>query len=47
VYCSEKLGKEKRNVTFHFVYRDRKKTVAQEAVDAEHARITSQILTMY
>lgn len=43
VYCSEKLGEGKKNVTFHFVYRDKKKTVAQEAVDAEHARITSQI----
>jgi phenylalanyl-tRNA synthetase beta chain len=43
VYCSDKLGPRKKNVTFHFVYRDKKKTVAQEAVDAEHARIQSQI----
>ena len=43
VYCSEKLGEGKKNVTFHFVYRDKKKTVAQEAVEADHARITSQI----
>ncbi|MFQ5729461.1 MAG: phenylalanine--tRNA ligase subunit beta, partial [Waddliaceae bacterium] len=43
VYRSEKIGKGNKNVTFHFVYRDKKKTVAQEAVDADHARITSQI----
>ena len=43
LYRDEKLGKGKKNVTFHFVYRDKKKTVAQEAVEAEHARITSQI----
>lgn len=43
VYHSDKLGPDKKNVTFHFVYRDRKNTVAQGSVDAEHARIQSQI----
>ena len=43
IYTSDKLGSGKKNVTLHFVYRDKKKTVAQEAVDAEHARITLQI----
>jgi phenylalanyl-tRNA synthetase beta chain len=42
VYRSEKLGTGLKNVTFHFVYRDRKKTIAQETVDAEHARIIEQ-----
>lgn len=45
VYLSDKIGKGKKNVTFHFVYRDKKKTVAQETVEAEHARIISQIET--
>lgn len=44
VYRSEKLGNEFKNVTFHFVYRDKEKTIAQEAVDAEHARITTDSL---
>ena len=43
VYRSEKIGKGKKNATFRFVYRDRKKTIAQKVVDAEHERITSQI----
>ncbi|NGX43211.1 MAG: Phenylalanine--tRNA ligase beta subunit [Chlamydiae bacterium] len=43
VYRSDKIGKENKNVTFHFVYRDKKKTIAQEAVESEHARISSQI----
>jgi phenylalanyl-tRNA synthetase beta chain len=43
VYKSEKIGKENKNVTFRFVYRDNKKTIAQEAVDAEHARIVSEL----
>lgn len=43
VYKSDKIGKENKNVTFRFVYRDNKKTIAQEAVDAEHARIVSEL----
>lgn len=46
VYRSEKLGKEFKNVTFHFVYRDKEKTIAQEAVDAEHARVTTDSLKL-
>lgn len=44
IYRSDRLGKEKKNVTLHFVYRDAEKTVAQEAVDAEHARLTQEVL---
>lgn len=44
IYRSDRLGKEKKNVTLHFVYRDAKKTVAQETVDAEHARLTQEVL---
>lgn len=39
IYRSEKLGKELKNVTFRFVYRDLAKTISQTAVDGEHARI--------
>lgn len=46
VYRSEKLGNEFKNVTFHFVYRDKEKTIAQEAVDAEHARVTTDSLNL-
>jgi phenylalanyl-tRNA synthetase beta chain len=41
VYQSDKLGKGLKNVTFRFFYRDSTKTIAQEAVDAEHARIVA------
>ncbi|ADI38891.1 phenylalanine--tRNA ligase subunit beta [Waddlia chondrophila] len=43
IYRGEKVGESKKNVTLRFIYRNVKKTVSQEAVDAEHARITSQI----
>lgn len=42
LYRSDKLGSDKKNATFHFVYRDLKKTIEQEAVDAEHGRIIAQ-----
>lgn len=40
IYRSEKLGKGLKNVTLRLIYRDKKKTVSQEDVDNEHARIT-------
>lgn len=40
IYRSDKLGQGLKNVTFRFYYRDPKKTILQEKVDAEHARIT-------
>lgn len=43
IYRSEAIGRENKNVTLRFVYRDKKKTVAHEAVEAEHAKMTSQI----
>ncbi len=46
VYRNEKLGPEFQNVTFHFVYRDKQKTVSQEGVDAEHVRITTESLNL-
>ncbi len=47
VYTSDKIGKDNKNVTFRFVFRDNKKTIAQEAVDAEHARIVSELQSSY
>ncbi len=42
IYRSDKLGKEVKNVTLHFTYRDSRKTIEQEAVDAEHARVINE-----
>ena len=46
VYESERLGKERKNVTFHFVYRDRSKTLSQAEVDGEHASLTQETLRL-
>jgi phenylalanyl-tRNA synthetase beta chain len=46
IYRSEKLGEGMKNVTFRFVYRDKKKTIAQETVDREHARITDRVRSL-
>jgi phenylalanyl-tRNA synthetase beta chain len=46
IYRSDRLGKEKKNVTLHFVYRDPQKTLSQEEVDAEHAHVTQQALQL-
>ena len=39
IFRSEKLGLGIKNVTLHFVYRDKAKTLSQEEVDTEHSRI--------
>lgn len=44
LYRSEKVGEKRKNVTIHFVYRDRKRTLSQEEVDLEHARVTELAL---
>jgi phenylalanyl-tRNA synthetase beta chain len=41
LYKSEQIGKDKKNATFRFFYRDLEKTIAYEAVEQEHARITA------
>jgi phenylalanyl-tRNA synthetase beta chain len=41
LYKSEQIGKDKKNATFRFFYRDKEKTIAFETVEREHARITS------
>lgn len=44
IYRSEKLGADLKNVTLRFVYRDDQKTISQEAVDKEHARIMQETM---
>ena len=44
MYRSATIGPNKKNATFHFIYRDNTKTVEQAAVDAEHARLIENAL---
>lgn len=44
IYCSEKIGCGLQNTTIRFIYRDPAKTVEQEVVNAEHARLTTAVL---
>lgn len=44
IYHSDKLSHDSRNATFRFIYRDREKTMAQSAVEAEHLRIVSEAI---
>ncbi|MEM1282886.1 MAG: phenylalanine--tRNA ligase subunit beta [Chlamydiota bacterium] len=46
IYRSDMVGEGLKNVTFRFVYRDTKKTIAQETVDREHARITDRVRSL-
>lgn len=39
LYKSEKIGKDRKNVTLRFYYRDQEKTMEFEEVEKEHARI--------
>ncbi len=43
LYKSEQIGKDKKNATFRFFYRDLSKTIAFETVEREHARITGEV----
>jgi phenylalanyl-tRNA synthetase beta chain len=44
IYRSDKIGKEMKNVTLHFIYRDNQRTIEQDVVDKEHARLTTESL---
>jgi phenylalanyl-tRNA synthetase beta chain len=44
MYRSASLGSNIKNATFHFVYRDKNKTLEQETVDKEHARLIETAL---
>ncbi|HSX12603.1 MAG TPA: phenylalanine--tRNA ligase subunit beta, partial [Rhabdochlamydiaceae bacterium] len=43
LYKSEKIGKDRKNVTLRFFYRDKDKTMEFEEVEREHARILSEV----
>jgi len=43
LYESEKLGKDRKNVTLRFIYRSEKGTIEQPQVEKEHARIVSEL----
>jgi phenylalanyl-tRNA synthetase beta chain len=43
LYKSEEIGKDKKNATFRFFYRDLRKTVESEEVKKEHFRLIEQI----
>ncbi len=43
LYKSEKIGKDRKNVTLRFFYRGKDKTVEFEEIEREHARILSAV----
>ncbi|NGX39887.1 MAG: Phenylalanine--tRNA ligase beta subunit [Chlamydiae bacterium] len=43
LYKSEKIGKDRKNVTFRFLYRDLEKTIEAAEVEKEHKRITTTL----
>ena len=47
VYHSKELGADKRNVTFHFVYRNKKKTISYENVEEVHSQIKEKVLNKF
>ena len=46
LFRSERIGQGKKNATFHFVYRDKEKTVETEVVDKEHEKIINEALKL-
>jgi phenylalanyl-tRNA synthetase beta subunit len=43
IYTSDQLGKDKKNVTLRFVYRDPAKTMDFEVVEQEHQKLTHSV----
>lgn len=43
VYESEKLGRDKKNITFRFTYRSDKQTIEQPQVEKEHTHLIGEI----
>ena len=43
IYTSDLLGKNKKNITFRFIYRDPLKTMAFEVVEQEHQKLTHSV----
>lgn len=46
IYRSPTLGQGKKNVTFHFTFRAKERTVEQSEVDQEHARLIAATLEL-
>lgn len=44
LYKSEQIGKDRKNVTLRFRYRDREKTIDFDTVEREHARMTRALM---
>ncbi len=43
LFQSEKLGKDRKNVTLRLTYRSRKKTLSFEEVEAEHKELIQEV----
>ncbi len=43
LYKSDKIGKDKKNATFRFQYRDPNKTIEYQQIEKEHKRLTQSI----
>ncbi len=43
LYKSSEIGKDKKNATLRFIYRDKDKTLSLEAVEEAHAQLTKQV----
>lgn len=43
LYKSEQIGKDKKNATLRFVYRDQEKTIDIETVEREHSKLTQAV----
>lgn len=43
LYQSEKLGLDRKNITFRFFYRDRNKTISTEIVEHEHTKLIQKV----
>jgi phenylalanyl-tRNA synthetase beta chain len=44
IYRSDTIGADVKNVSMRFIYRDNKKTLAQNAVDKEHQRLINGVM---
>lgn len=44
LYKSEQIGKDRKNITFRFVYRDLLRTIAFDTVEEEHAKIIRYVV---
>ncbi len=43
LYTNDQLGKDQKNVTFRFIYRDRLKTISYDKVEEEHQKIIHSV----